>query len=325
MKQYLLLFFSAAFALITFSCEEDFNPKTDFKEQYVLNCYIDLDYDYYKATFIYANVTKIYDVDGLDPSKYKLNPFIPGAQIYLSYRGDTYLLKQDTNGVIAKRPPPIPFYKFYYSAKLKNIYPNYPVSISAKMPDGKVLTAKAQLLEGLQLGFSYNFFRGFTTKINRFLFGNSFTIDWGRVDGRLFFPRMQIPYQTIDGGYNWYYEDVPYTYVNKNGEWQPVYPSYTSTDSISYDFSAIDSTMSKVAHLKNFKNFLGNIIFQLGELDSPLSKYYESIHGNIDSYSISLDQFTYSNISGGLGIFGSRRIISKYWNLDTNYIILFIP
>ena len=83
--------------------------------------------------------------------------------------------------------------------------------------------------------------------------------------------------------------------------------------------------MSKIAHLNNFKNFAGSIIFELVEMDLPLSKYYESIHGGIDSYSISLDQFTYSNITGGLGIFGSRRIISNNWSLDPNYIILFIP
>ncbi len=325
MKNLITKIFSVTvLSILSLSCQEDFNPKTDFKEQYVLNCYIDLDYDYYQFTVIYANVTKLYDVNGLDPSQYKLNPFIHGAQIYLSYRNDSYLLKQDTNGVIAKRPPPIPLYKFYYLAKLQNIYPNYPVYLTAKMPDGKVLNAKTQLLEGLQLGFSYNYLHGFTTKINRFLFGHSFSIDWGQADGHLFFPRMQISYQRTDSA-NIFYEDVPYTFVINNGVRQPVYPSYTSADSILYDFSAIDSTMSKIAHSKNFKNFTGNITFQLIEMDTPLSKYYESIQGNIDTYSISLDQFVYSNISGGLGIFGSRRIISKSWSLDPNYIILFIP
>lgn len=60
------------------------------------------------------------------------------------------------------------------------------------------------------------------------------------------------------------------------------------------------------------------------EMDRALSNYYESIHGSADSYSISLDQPVYSNISGGLGIFGSKRTISKWWNLDPNYIARFL-
>lgn len=309
-------------SLLSLSCQEDFSPKTNFKEQYVLNCYIDLDYGSYMHSFVYATVSKLYNVDGLDPSQNKINPSVSGASIYLSYRGDLYGLDQDTIKTSTSKYDTI---QVYYKTMLKYLYPNYSVSLYAKMPDGTVLTAKTQLLEALQLGFSYNFTKGFTTKINRFLFGNVFTINWGYTEGRLLFPQMLIPYRRTDGGYTVYYKEVPIKYINNNGRYELLYPSPTSSDSISYDYSAIDSAMAQTAASENFSYFIGNIIFQMVEMDEPLSKYYESIHGNIDSYSISLDQFVYSNISGGIGIFGSKRTISNYWDLDPRYIATFIP
>ncbi len=322
MKRLFLIMFAAVPALLNLSCQEDFNPKTNFEKKYVLNCYINLDYDSYDTTKIYATVSELYDVDGLDPSQKKIKPFVSGAKIYFYYKSDKYLLNEYTSNAISKRPPPSS--KYYYSAKLQRIYSNYPVSISAIMPDGTVLSSQTQLLEALQLGFSYNFIGRFTTRINRFLYGNAFIIFWGYTEGHLLFPKLSIPYYKTDGGYTQYYEVVPCTYVNRNGGYEPVYPSPVSGDSISYDYSAIDSTMAKIARSENFNNFDGTIIFQMVEMDVPLSKYYESIHGVIDAYSISLDQSVYSNIKGGLGIFGSKRTLSKVWNLDLSYIHSFI-
>lgn len=313
--------------LLSLSCQEDFNPKTDFKEQYVLNCYVDLDYDYYETTTVYATISKLYDVSGFDPSQNKINPYVSWANICCYYRGDTYYLEQDTLKISKDTLIP-PTFKYdtiqvYYKVRMRYIFPNYSISIKAVMPDGKVLSASTQLLEGLQLGFSYNFDRGFTTRINRFLFGNVFTISWGPIGGHLFFPQLLIPYQKLND-YTWYYKEVPCTYVKNNGQYEPVYPSYMSHDSISYDYSAIDSAMAQVSHSENFDNFRNEIIFQMVELDGPLSKYYESIHGSIDSYSISLDQSVYSNVSGGLGIFGSKRKLTKYWSLDPVYMVQFL-
>ncbi|MCL5029537.1 MAG: DUF4249 domain-containing protein [Bacteroidetes bacterium] len=324
MKNLKIILLALFLSLIILSCQEDFNPKTDFKEKYILDSYIDLDYDNYKATYIYATVTKLYDVEGFDTSKNKIDPYVSGAGISVYYRGDNFQLKEYNGGIIAKRPPPVFQYKYYYSSRLDYIYPNYPISITAVLPGGKVLSSNIQLLSGLQLGFSYNFERGFTTKINRFLFGNVFTIDWGYADGCLFFPKLVIQYRRKDTGYTIYYKEVPCTYINRNGHSEPVYPSPINGSSISYDYSAIDSAMAQVSHVENFDYYTGYIIFQMIEMDRALSNYYESIHGSADSYSISLDQPVYSNISGGLGIFGSKRTISKWWNLDPNYIARFL-
>ncbi|MCL5029536.1 MAG: hypothetical protein M1480_11040 [Bacteroidetes bacterium] len=322
MNRNLLFILFIILVLLDLSCQEDFNPKTDFKEQYVLNCYIDLDYDFYHEATIYASVTKLYDVNGLNPSQRKIDPFISGARILCDCQGNRYYLNEDTNGTIAKRPPPELKYKFYYWTKMFNIYPNYSAFITAIMPDGEVLSSNIKLLEGLQFGFSYDFIRGFTTKINRFLFGNTFNISWGPIENRLFFPKMIIQYLK-KGDYTHYEKEVPLTYINRNGLSEPVYPFPTSSDNISYDYSSFDSTMAQIVHTNNFDGFFG-IDFEMVEFDGPLSKYYESTHGSLDDYSISLDQFVYSNVSGGLGIFGSTRIIRKGWGINPEYQISFL-
>ncbi|MCL5029543.1 MAG: hypothetical protein M1480_11075 [Bacteroidetes bacterium] len=329
MKQKIFLLLAVVLMLLNMSCQEDFNPKTDFKEQYILNCYVNLDYDYYDSTLIYATVSKLYNVDGFDPSKNKINPYVSGVKIYCSYNAGTYQLEQDTLKIRKDTLNP-PSFKYdtiqvYYKSFLKYIFPSHTMSVTAVMPDGKVLSASIQLLEGLQLGFSYDFINFFKTRINRFLFGNAFTIRWGGyTNERLYLPKLTIPYEK-DSSYSMYYQEVPCTYINRNGKYEPLFPSPTSKDSISYDYSAIDSTMAQITRVENFKNFVGTIVFQMVEMDAALSKYYESTHGSIDQHSISLDQSVYSNINGGIGIFGSRRIITKSWNLDPNYIMLFIP
>ncbi len=318
MKKFLLFAAAFIYSLLSFSCKEDFSPKIEFKQKYVLNCYVDLDYDQYTNTKVYATVSKLYDVDGFTPSKNNIDPTVSGAEIYFNYRDIFYQLKEDTNRAVRTRYGTNPI---YYSANLQNIYPNYTVSVSARMPDGTVLTAQTQLLEAVQFKYSYLYRKYFTTFINRFYSGNAFTITWGKIDNRLFFPEMLIEY-IIDDTHKFSYEKVPCSYIKKDGKYEPVYPGITTGESISFEYAAIDSAMVNIGKGDNDKEkyFVAKIIFQLVEMDASLSKYYSSIHGSIDEYSIRLDESVYSNINNGIGIFGSKRTITNSWWFDSSYV-----
>ncbi len=284
-------------SLLSLSCQEDFNPKTDFKEQYVLNCYIDLDYDRYMNTQVYATVSKLYNVDGFDPSQNKIDPSVSGAEIYLNYRDILYKLQEDTNKTVVTK---YGTNQIYYYANLQNIYPSYNVSLTAKMPDGKVLTAQTQLLEAQQFTYSYDFRNDFTTKINRFYWGDAFTISWITFGERLYFPRMIIEYDKFDanGQSRLYRKEVQCTFVKKQDQMMPVYPTFTTGGSISFDYSAIDSAMVQISQGDNNKQRYAvySIQFQWVEMDLALSIYFESINGSVDQYSISLDQSYLSKI-----------------------------
>ncbi|MCL5029546.1 MAG: DUF4249 domain-containing protein [Bacteroidetes bacterium] len=322
MKNLITKIFSVTIlSIFSLSCQEDFNPKTDFKEQYVLNCYIDLVYDRYMNTQIYATVSKLYNVDGFDPSQNKIDPSISGAEIYLNYRDILYKLQEDTNKTVITK---YGTNQIYYYANLQNIYPSYNVSLTAKMPDGKVLTAQTQLLEAQQFTYSYDFRNDFTTKINRFYWGDAFTISWITFGERLFIPRIIIEYDKFDanGQSKLYRKEVPFTFVKKQDQMMPVYPTFTTGSSISFDYSAIDSAMVQISQGDNNKQRYAvySIQFQWIEMDLALSRYFESINGSIDQYSISLDQSIYSNVKGGLGIFGSKRTEIIKWWLDSTYV-----
>ncbi len=304
--------------LLNFSCKEDFSPKTEFTQKYILNSYIDLDYDKYLYTRVYASLSKLYDVNGYDPNDNKTDPTVSGPEIYINYRDIIYNLQIDTVKADTNNYGTNPIH--YVSPFITNMYPNNSVTIYVKFHNGKVLSSKIKILEGIQLSYSYNFRRGFTAKINRFLWGNAFTISWGTIENRLFFPRMYITYTRQDTP-GFFTKDIPYTYADNSGHPQPLYPSYITGGSFSFDYSAVDSAMAEISKGdENKQKYTALYInFDMIEMDEPLAQYYLSIHGSLDNYSVRLDQSVYSNINGGLGIFGSRRFLSNKWNIEYNY------
>jgi len=317
----LILLFSAILTLmlLNFSCKEDFSPKTEFTQKYILNSYIDLDYDKYLYTTVYASLSRLYDVNGYNPSENKIDPAISGPEIYINYRDIIYNLQIDTVKSDTNNYGTNPIH--YVSPFIQNMYPNNFVTIYVKFHNGKVLSSKIKILEGIQLRYSYNFRGGFTANINRFYWGNTFTISWGTIENRLFFPRMYITYTRQDTP-GFFTKDIPYTYTDNSGHPQPLYPSYTTGSSFSFDYSAVDSAMADISKGDTSKqNYTAiSITFDMIELDEPLSKYYLSTNGKIDNYTIRLDESVYNNINGGLGIFGSRRHLIQKWNLDYNYV-----
>ena len=64
---------------------------------------------------------------------------------------------------------------------------------------------------------------------------------------------------------------------------------------------------------------LDGVDFSLYQFDDALSKYYSSVHGSLDDYSIRVDQSVYTNISGGLGIFGCRALTANSWKMNSAY------
>ena len=54
--------------------------------------------------------------------------------------------------------------------------------------------------------------------------------------------------------------------------------------------------------------------------DPHLSRYYTSLYGNANDYSIRTDPAFYSNINGGIGIFGSQTLSSFDYLFDLLYV-----
>ena len=55
------------------------------------------------------------------------------------------------------------------------------------------------------------------------------------------------------------------------------------------------------------------------ECDQALSRYYSSVNGYMDQFSVRLDERTYTNIQGGEGIFGSSTTTSMKFPVNAKY------
>ena len=323
MKNAVLLPAVIILSLLNFSCKEDFSPKTDFKSGYVINCIINLDYRHLPISFLThgtARITKFYNIQGYAPT-YPANLFVPGVKVYIEYRGTQYKLYElyhPVTGALSYRDiyEQLPF------------YPSYTVYLNAEMPDGKVLTAETKLLNDTQIKYSYNFVRGFSTNINRFMWGDNLTVTWDKQENCLSFPRLVLQYYKYvnpaaepdsmhpDGIYS-YTMDIPLIF----SKGKPIYPSYSYGNSVSFSYPLIDSLIRGISKgdtaKSNYK--LYSMSFRLIKFDESLSKYYSSIHGSLDDYSIRHDESVYSNIKGGLGIFGSQLKLNDTWLVDPEY------
>ena len=338
MKNSLIFISLFTISLSLVSCEENFSPKTDFRDEYVLNSIISGSATGIKSK-IYISVSKLYNVDGLNPYLNKTDPVVLGAAVTLRQNNRVYECFQDTlrRADTSRYNTP---YIYYSSPPLEvNFYDQF--WITANLPNGVELSGYTRIPFPFIPTFSYDFTGGITTRINRFLWGNSWEIRWDIFGNDLFFPKLLIIYQkklespiyitdstgqVIDSiGYTTKEKEIPIKYINQNGSLEPVYPTYTTGNSIIYDFDAIDSAMVEISSgdpdKENYR--IISIVFQMTEFDNELSNYYASTHGYLDSYSLRLDETIYSDVNGGIGIIGSRVFTSISFNVRSDYLSLF--
>src|SRR4030065_746741 len=97
----------AVFALILNSCEENFSPKDDYQEKYILYSIINTDSSYQTAV-----LQSSYNIDGYDPYTNTVTPLIQGADIRIR-QGDKVFFMRDTSTVrtdTSRYKTPVHFY-----------------------------------------------------------------------------------------------------------------------------------------------------------------------------------------------------------------------
>ena len=324
MKKYIIAALLLIISLSIISCEENFSPKADFKDEYVLNSIISGDAN--AGNYIeFISLSKVYNVEGLNPYLNKTDPTVLGAEVTLRQNDITFKCVQDTITRFDTSRYNSPY--IYYASPSLQINANDQFWISVKLPNGKTLSGYTRMPRPFVPTFSYPFNSGVTTQINRFLWGNSWQIIWENYTNDIFFPKLTLIYQKKinDSTTSTYAKEVPYKYIDRNGTIEPVYPTYVNNYNISYDFDAIDSTMKQISagdpNKQNYKVI--SFMFQMLEFDPNLSNYYSSTHGYLDNFSIRLDESIFSNINGGIGIVGSKMITKMSFPVNHNYASTF--
>jgi hypothetical protein len=307
MKKNLLLFICFVTILISFSCQDSFNPKAPFKEQYVLNCIIRGD----SASQI-AILGKTYDISGFDPNSNNVDPSISGAQLYLKWKGKLYQLRDSSlaRTDTSRYKGPI---KFYYTRAFAPAS-NDSVEIIAIPAPGVLLSSKTKVPYRVLFGNSPWYIKGDEIALD---------IRWTANDLDVFYlPRMKIIYQKrneiplVTHSF-----EVPLDYSFTNGVETPVYPGLSPAAGIEFVRTNIDKAMLQVSNgdIRSNYKFL-RIDLELLIFDQFLAGYISTTNGFLDNLSIRLDEPNYTNINGGLGIFGAYEYNVFQISLSDDYL-----
>jgi hypothetical protein len=315
MKKVIKLIIQFLVVVISFSCEENFSPKTDFVQQYALFCIIDGDTTYQRAI-----IEKSYNVEGLDPSGYTGNPFIKDADIKLIYNNIEYPLKDSVSVLNGEE------FDFYYTDSLKP-EPDKVIEISAVLQGGETLTGRTITPKSANLSFQFEDLRS-DTYIEQKESGLFFIwhINGENSEGILYLPKLEINYYRLENGINVAHrKEVPLSYFENSGQYLPNYPIVTSENTLNYQMEAINRAMNEISDGDPDKSnyTILDAEFELLLLDNNLAPYYLSIQTFLDGYTVILDQMDYSNIEGGFGILGSffRRV--NHLSFSRDYVMQF--
>ncbi|NWF50719.1 MAG: DUF4249 family protein [Ignavibacteriaceae bacterium] len=282
-------------SLLFVSCEEDFSPRSEFKERYILNCILRTD-----TAFQTATILRSYNVPGYDGYANTDDPFITAADFRIWQGDNVYKLRDSSiqRSDTSRYNTPI---KFYY---LKNFQPasNDSIAVRVVLNNGKKLFASTRIPSEIKFGLDSDKSLPPENK-------STFIFTWQSEELFTYYlPRLRFFYEKkTDSTTTLMSKVVPIKFVQNGNQWEPVYPIISSNNKIIYQNSALDSAMAEISkgdpNKNNYKIFGANL--ELLVFDRNLTNYYSSINGFLDDFTIILNEPDYSNIEGGFGIFAS--------------------
>jgi Domain of unknown function (DUF4249) len=285
------------------SCSDQVNPKTDLRDLYSLNCIMRGD-----TSSQIVTITHSYQVSGYDPSGNTADPFIGGAKINVYYNDSVFVFR-DTSAVrtgISQYTTPI---HYYYINKL---YPRSgdSIKIVATLPNGQILSASTVTYKTSSIFFSNS------NDIYTSIYSSTLYLKFGWVSGldprdlaRTFFaPDLLIYYHlNSDPAKKQLVKKVAWIYaVNAND--QPIYPPIQNNIfDIGYDMANVNRAMSEISGSDpNKSNYIiDGGAFRVLIMDQNLATYYNAQKTFMDEFSVRINEPDFTNIKGGLGIFGT--------------------
>ncbi len=318
-----LLFLAVSVLLMLAGCEHSFNPKDVALDEFVLQCFIPMDPGQ-STSGVTALIARVYDVDGFDPSANTNDPSVAGAVVRITRNGRAYDMKDSLR--FTRDSLRYGSKQHSYFGRMPLPGPSDEMSISATLPNGKKLSAQTVAPQVRAFASSIDFPGGITTKMTFPPGVLNWVVSWDdglASDPHLFFPKLLIYYaKQLDSIEVNGTVQVPLKYVTGKNGLAAVYPTYTMEPSLTFEFAAIDSAMASISAGDPDKGRYGvhTAWLSLIEYDTPLSKYYSSVNGSLDQFSIRVDQLVYSNVGGGIGIFGTYYLNQAQFFLDGGYV-----
>lgn len=299
-------------SLFSFSCkEEEFNPNGELKDKYILACILRSDTD----TQV-AYVSRSFLVEGFDPYQNTQDPAVLGVDLRVWYKDTLFVFKdstlsQDNSGTFST--PGV-----YYLNRQFKPEPGAQVDIEALLPNGKRLKASTIMPGLVEMDEAQTDTLIPTTGKSSIAFG------WTNPDMKLYYaPRFSIIYfKKINGVDTRFLKPVPAGYVTKGGKEVPRFPEITSQPKVVYDMAAIDRAMRDISEGDDQKSNYTILSMQIdiAAIDGNAAAYYSSGETQSDGFTLKIDQTDFTNISGGLGVFGACTKSKFVLRFDKKYI-----
>jgi len=313
-------------AVLFVSCDDSLNPKADFAEEYVLYGVIRAD-----TTFQTVYLSRSYSVDGYDASENTTDPAIQGATVKLTVNNKTVYTLAEGSTTRTDTSRYSTSFSYYY---IDNYKPKDEdeIEITATLSNGVVLKSSSVVPP-----ISYLYYETSTTVYNptENLSGNmsSLSFAWKFLtiqdddDIYYFLPRLEINYYKTENPDVKLKVKVPLYFLTDEGTSVPIYPTVSNKTSAVFDYDSIVNILNSISEGDDNK---GNYIIDRAEftllfVDKNLAAYLASENTFADEFSVRVDAADFSNIDGGLGLFGSVAIkktkvtISKLFIQDFGY------
>jgi len=278
------------------TCEDNFNPYGVFQEEYILNCILRSD-----TTFQIATLSRSYMPDEADPNSFREDPAIVGADIRVWYNDSVYLFRDSSVARIDTSRYSTPI-RFYYNNNF-SITSFREIEIEVLLHNGRRLRASS--ITPATIVFKTNS-EVIIPPVNL----NLVQFFWeAQEQGTYFSPKFEIKYlQKINGSTELKTIEVPLRYTNNNGNLKPVYTEPSNRTSAIYTLDAVTKTLEEISdgdpNKTNYTIFQ-TPMFDLLAFDTHLSRYASSTSQSLNDLTVTVNASDYTNIEGGLGIFGS--------------------
>lgn len=284
--------------LIFYSCDEDFSPYAEYHESYAFTCILKSD-----STLQFATLSHSYPPDEFNSTSGANDPSIIGADIRVWY-GDSVYVFQDSSVIREDTSRYNTPFRFYYNNRFK-VASNKSIKLEVVLQNGKRLKAQSVTPGDI-------LFRDESDVIVPPVSGNIIQFLWNPLsEGTLFSFKFQIRYQQlINGEQVEKMKEIPVKYIQKGNEIEVVYPIPDDATTIVYNMDAVTRALLEISEGDPNKQNYSVYEFPLFDLiafDLPSSRYLSSTNQSFDDLTVSVNVADYTNIEGGLGIFGSYK------------------
>ncbi|HSL89618.1 MAG TPA: hypothetical protein VK870_09970 [Ignavibacteriaceae bacterium] len=283
-------------SILLISCEDNFSPFGSYNEKYVLTCILNSD-----TTFQTATLSSSYFTGTFNPDDKVEDRSIKFADIRVWYEDSVYLFK-DTMVVETDALNNSSVKNFYFNDRFKIAF-NKPIEIEVLLENGKRLKAKSQTPKDIA-------FKSNSSVLIPPVSGNLINIFWTNGNNSSFYqPKLFFKYsKKVNDVVTFYEAEIPYYFTSINGSEKAVYPPASNKLSIVYNMDVIAKTLNNLSKDEPENVTISvyeKLYFTLSILDQNLSRYASSTSKSFNALTVRVNENEYTNIEGGLGIFGS--------------------